>query len=159
MRALLCLALAAAATAGCGPKVDLTSGLQVLDVTTGWHDAGVVDGQNKIVPVVTFTLKNVSEETLKSLQVNAVFRRATDPPEDWGSGYLTVVKSEGLAPDATTNPITLQSPKGYTGSEAPAEMLKNSQFIDGTVDLLAKYSSGQWQSIDKRPVERTLLAQ
>jgi hypothetical protein len=158
MRATLCLALLAAiAAASCAPTVDLTAGLQVLDSSTGWRNAGPVDGQNKIVPTITFTLKNVSGETLKSLQVNAVFRRSTDPPEEWGSGYMTVVKSEGLAPGAATPPITLESPKGYTSADSPVEMLHNKAFIDGNVDLLAKYSSGQWQSIAKLTVAREII--
>jgi hypothetical protein len=161
MRApLLAALLAALVAAGCaGEKIDLTQGLQVLDVATGWHDMGIVDGQHKIVPVITFKLKNVSDTTLRSMQVNAVFRQAKEPPTEWGSGYMTVVKSEGLAPGATTNAIRLQSPRGYTGEEAPLVMMKNSNFVDGTVDLLAKYSSGQWQSIEKRPIDRTLLSQ
>jgi hypothetical protein len=161
MRApLLAALLAAMVAAGCAAeKIDLTKGLQVLDVATGWHDMGIVDGQHKIVPVITFKLKNVSDITLKSLQVNAVFRQTAEPPQDWGSGYLTVVKSEGLAPGATTNEIRLQAPKGYTGEEAPLVMMKNSKFIDGNVDVLAKYSSGQWQSVHKQPVDRALLTQ
>jgi hypothetical protein len=160
MRATLRVALLAAVlTAGCAEKIDLTTGLQVQDITTGWYSLGIVDGQTKVVPMIRFTLKNISTETLKSLQVNAVFRQAAEPPQEWGSGYLTVVKSEGLAPGATTAPITLQSPKGYTGTETPAEMLRNSKFIDGNVDLLAKYSSGTWQSVAKQPIDRTLLTQ
>ena len=64
--------------AGCGPPVDLTTGLQIKDVTTGWFDAGIVNGQNKLVPSITFTVKNVSDRKLATLQVNAVFRRVTE---------------------------------------------------------------------------------
>ena len=44
----------------CGPTVDLTKGLEVEIVTSGWFDVGIVNGQNKLVPSVTFTLKNLS---------------------------------------------------------------------------------------------------
>src|SRR5687768_1582201 len=85
----------AASSSGCGPTVDLSTGLQVYEVSTGWHDAGVVDGKNKLVPSVTFKLQNTSDQSLPSLQVNALFRRVTEPDE-WGSGYLKVTGSEGL---------------------------------------------------------------
>ena len=49
--------------AGCGPAVDLTKGLQVTIVNTGWFDVGIVNGQNKLVPSISFTLKNVSVST------------------------------------------------------------------------------------------------
>src|SRR5476649_1237008 len=85
-----------AALAGCGPAVDLTKGLQILDISTGWYDAGLVNGNNKLVPSITFTLKNASSVTLAALQVNALFRQVNDPKE-WGSGFLTAATSSGLA--------------------------------------------------------------
>jgi len=53
--------------------VDLTKGLQILDVSTGWFDAGLVNGQNKLVPTISFKLKNVSDQKLSVLQVNVLF--------------------------------------------------------------------------------------
>ena len=98
MRALVRLLslVAFVSFSGCGPAVDLTKGLQVTIVNTGWFDVGIVNGQNKLVPSVTFTLKNVSEKTLSTLQVNALFRRVSENDE-WGSGFLTVAGSAGLA--------------------------------------------------------------
>ncbi len=49
-------------SSGCGPTVDLTTGLTIEMPTTGWVDAGMVDGRNKLVPAVTFTVKNVSDQ-------------------------------------------------------------------------------------------------
>ena len=86
---------------GLRPTVDLTTGLQVQDVSTGWFDAGIVNGQNKLVPSITFSLKNVSNQKLVALQINALFRRVTEKDE-WGSGFLTVAGSEGLAPGVAT---------------------------------------------------------
>ena len=89
------------ATLGCGPTVDLSTSLEVTDVATGWHDAGVIEGKNKLVPAITFKLKNNSDQSLTTLQVNALFRRVNEPDE-WGSGYLKVTGSDGLAPGART---------------------------------------------------------
>ena len=97
---LVCCALFCA---GCGPDVDLTKALQVEVVSTGWFDAGIVNGQNKLVPSVTFTLKNVSDQKLVALQVQTLFRRVGET-EEWGSGFLTAAGSQGLAPGATTQP-------------------------------------------------------
>src|ERR1700681_4313140 len=104
-RHLLLLGFASALLlSGCSPTVDLTKGVQIQIVASGWLDAGIVDGKNKIVPAVSFTLKNVSDQTLVSLQVNGVFRR-TSEKEEWGSGLLTAAGSSGLAPGATTAPL------------------------------------------------------
>lgn len=161
MRAFVSLVLALAALAissACGPSVDLKQALQVENVSTGWFDAGIVDGKNKLVPAISFQLKNVSNQTLRTLQVNAIFRRVTEKDE-WGSAFLTVAGSEGLAPGATPPPIPLKAQLGYTGTESRQEMLQNSQFVDAKVELFAKYGSAQWTRLGEYPVARQLIAQ
>ena len=156
-RATLLLLFAFAGSAGCGPPVDLTKGLQVDLVTTGWYDVGIVNGQNKLVPQATFTLKNLSDQKLPALQLNALFRRVNES-EEWGSGFLSVVGSSGLAPGATTAPITIRSQLGYTGSnQSRLEMLQNTHFVDAKMELFAKYASIQWVRIGNYPIARQLL--
>ena len=148
--------LAALATASCGPKVDLTKGLQVVDVSTGWWDAGVVNGQNKLVPSVTFKFKNVSDQTLDVLQANVVFRRVTEDKE-WGSSFVKITGTEGLPPGATSESQTVKSQLGYTGSESRQQMLDNGQFVDAKIELFAKYGNIQWQKVGEYTVPRTLI--
>jgi hypothetical protein len=143
--------------AGCGPAVDLTKGLQVEVVNTGWFDAGIVNGQNKLVPSITFTLKNISDQKLGTLQVNLLFRRVNES-EEWGSGFITAAGSAGLAPGATTPSLIVKSQLGYTGSDqSRQEMLQNAHFVDAKVELFAKYGSTQWARIGTYPITRQLL--
>jgi hypothetical protein len=156
-RSVRLLLILAVACSGCGPAVDLTKGLQVEIVNTGWFDAGIVNGQNKLVPSVTFTLKNLSDQTLGTLQVNASFRRVAETDE-WGNGFVTAAGSAGLAPGATTSPITIKSQLGYTGSEqSRQEMLLNTHFVDAKVELSAKYGSQQWARLGSYPIGRQLI--
>jgi len=156
VRLLLLIAALVSATA-CGPTVDLTKGLEVKILNSGWYDLGIVNGQNKLVPTVTFTLRNLSDQTLGTLQVQALFRRVGEDSE-WGNGFLTVVGSKGLAPSATTDPITIKSQLGYTGSDkSRQEMLANSHFVDAKVELFGKYASTQWVRLGSFPVTRQLL--
>jgi hypothetical protein len=160
MRALVRLLLSAAvvSTAACGPTVDLTKGVEVAIVSTGWYDVGIVNGQNKLVPAVSFTLKNVSDQKLVSLQVNALFRRVSENDE-WGSEMVTAAGSSGLPPGQTTGVLAVKSPRGYTGSDqSRLEMLQNTHFVDAKVDLFAKYGSTQWARIGTYPITRQLLA-
>jgi hypothetical protein len=155
---LFLIGLFLAASMGCGPTVDLTKGLQVELLETGWFDRGIVNGQTKLVPSATFTLKNVSDQKLVTMQVNALFRRVSEN-EEWGSGFKTVVGSEGLPPGATTPPIAIRSELGYTGSDqSRQEMLQNSHFVDAKMELFAKYAATQWVLIGTYPIERKLLA-
>ena len=155
--ARLLLILAIVSSAACGPTIDLTKGLQVSIVNSGWYDLGIVNGQNKLVPTVIFTLHNTSDQKLVTLQINALFRRVSENTE-WGSGFLTVAGSQGLAPGATSDPITIKSQLGYTGSEqSRMEMLQNTHFVDAKVELFGKYASTQWVRLGSYAITRQLL--
>jgi hypothetical protein len=109
------------------------------------------------VPTVIFTLQNTSDQKLVTLQINALFRRVSEDTE-WGSGFLTVAGSQGLAPGATSDPITIKSQLGYTGSEqSRMEMLQNTHFVDAKVELFGKYASTQWVRLGSYPITRQLL--
>jgi hypothetical protein len=149
--------LLVAAAVACGPTVDLSKGLQVEVINTGWYDAGIVNGQNKLVPSITFRLKNVSDRKLSALQVNALFRRVTEQDE-WGSAFLAGVGGSGLTAGATTETLTARSNLGYTGADqSRQEMLSNSHFVDAKVDLFAKYGSSQWVRVGEFPIARQLI--
>lgn len=157
MRRLLTAVAGVLLCAGCGPTIDLTQGLKVDVVNTGWYDMGIVNGQNRLVPTVTFSLKNVSDRRLGALEVNALFRRVSDKDE-WGSGFLVVNGSKGILAGATSDPITIKSNLGYTGSDqSRQEMLSNSHFVDAKVELFAKYGSAQWTRLGEYPIERKII--
>ena len=142
---------------GCGTPVDLSTALRVQDVSTGWFDAGIVQGKNKLVPSISFVLRNVSDQKLGTLQVNALFRRVQENDE-WGSGFLTVTGSDGLPAGASTSALNIRSQLGYTGADqSREEMLRNSHFVDAKVELFAKYGSAQWKRIGEYPITRRLL--
>ncbi len=157
-RALILLfAFVCASLTGCGPSVDLTHGLTIEAVSTGWLDAGLVGGQNKLVPTVSLKLKNVSDRPLPALQVNAVFRRVGED-EEFGSKFLPATGSSGLASSAMTDTLVLKSNLGYTSSDPRDEMLTNSHFVDAKVDVFAKYGSTQWTRVGEYRIDRRLLA-
>ena len=144
-------------TAACGPQVDLTSAIAVESVSTGWADAGHVDGHNRIVPWLSFKLRNVGGRKLRTLEINALFRRVSEPSREWGTGFRAATDSTGLAPGAETPTITVKSSLGYTGTDENQELLQNSLFVDAKVELFAKNGSQAWTRIGEFPVSRQLL--
>jgi hypothetical protein len=158
MRVMRLVALGLAlAGISCGPTVDLAKALQIDVVETGWFDAGIVNGQNKLVPAARITVKNNSDQKLVLLQINSLFRHGTDA-EEWGSAFITAAGSDGLGPGATTAPLLLKSQNGYTGTDQTRQdMLKNSQFVDAKIQLFAKYGSVQWVRMGEHAIERKLL--
>ena len=148
---------------GCGKPVDVKQVLQVTDISTGYHDAGVVNGRNKLVPSVTFKLRKSTNDSLRPLSLNVVFKRLPlaasggGGEEDWEEVFLQNVSFEG----SETAPLTVRPNHGYTGDppQSRAEMLANSQFRDMRVHLFAKQGAGQWAEIASFDVARQLLPQ
>jgi hypothetical protein len=156
MAALLCLAMFA--TAACTRTRYVENDLKLVDVKTGWYDAGIVDGQNKIVPSITLRLQNVSDESISRVQVWAVFRRA-DEDKTWGEHFVRAIGPEGLDPGKTGNALVLRSTLGYTGSQSRAQMLQNREFVDAKVNVFGKHGSRTWIKMGEYTVERHLLTE
>ncbi|MBI4477664.1 MAG: hypothetical protein HY654_10850 [Acidobacteria bacterium] len=154
--AVLSLVALVAGGSACASSADVGTALQIVDVTSGWFDAGIVEGgKNKLVPSVSFRLTNVSDREIGNLQLNAVFRRVNEA-EEWGSAFVRVFR-EPLGSKRTGDPIVMRSPLGYTGDEPRAQMLQNSQFVDATVQIFAKHGSAQWVKIGEYRIRRQLL--
>src|SRR5882724_4630927 len=105
MRILAPAVLLAVLTAGCSRPVDLKQALQLADLAGGYHDAGIVDGRNKLVPSLSFRLKKSTDDSLRPLSLNVVFKKlpragVAVPPgspaeEDWDEVYVQSVPFEG----------------------------------------------------------------
>ena len=168
---------------GCAP-LDLQAALDVAEITTGWLDVGLDDlGRNKLVPTISFRLENVSDDRMRTLQLNGVFRRCLDAaagqeaaasegspadPEagtcagevqEWGSSLLRAVGREGLEPGDSVGPFTMESHLGYTGQQPRDELLRHRDFVDVKLELFVKYRSEQWAKLGEFPIERQLLTQ
>jgi len=152
----IALLLIGISTLGCAPAVDLTRALRLESVVTGWYEASASNGRIKLVPAVSLQLRNVSNQTLRTLQVNAIFKRVTEDTQ-WGAGFRTVVGSTGLLPANTTDIVFVAAELGYVGSESRVDMLKNSHFVDAQVDIFAKYQSSSWARIGRYAVARRLI--
>ena len=156
LAAWLPIVLTALALNACGPSVDLKQALQVTDVSSGWFDAGVVEGKNKLVPSITFKLKKNAAVNLSSVALNLTFTFAgdTDHTDDV---YVQRVDFQGQE----TQPITVRTKWGYTADppQTRVEMLKHSQFRDMDVQIFAKQSSSQWVELQRVRIARELLTQ
>jgi len=154
---LLALTLGAG---GCtGKAVDLKASLEVVDLVTGWFDAGIVAGKNKLVPSISFRLKNASPEKITSVQTMVVFRPVNEPGVEWGSSYAATIDEKGLEPGQASQPVVLRSSFGHTGEQSRLEMLRNSHFVDAKVELYAKYRAQKWEKLGEWQASRQLLTQ
>ena len=111
-----------------GPPAPLDTVVRVDDVVTGWFDAGVTDdGKNKIVPSISLKLTNTDGDSTGGIQLNCIFRRVGDP-EEWSTALVRVADSTGIAPGATSKPVVVRAPQGYTGKHGSATWVKLGDF-------------------------------
>jgi hypothetical protein len=153
--------------AGCSKPVDLKQALSVTDVTAGYHDGGIVDGRNKIIPSVSFRLKKSVDDSLRPLSLNLMFKKLppagiTPAPgspteEDWDDVFIESVPFEGNQ----TALLAYQPKAGYTGDppQSRADILKNSHFQDVRVHVFVKYAASQWVEIGQYDIPRQILPQ
>ena len=133
--------------------------LEPLDVVTGWFDAGIVEGgKNKLVPSVSLKLRNKSDEPIRSVQVNAIFRRVGEQ-EMWGEYFGWAIPREPLPAGASTNNLVMRSTLGYTGEQPRMQMLQNKEFVDAKVEIYLKQGSRVWAKLAEYPIQRQLLTQ
>ena len=155
----LALTLAAALLLpACGHDFDVEKVVKVTEVHTGWYDAGIYEGKNKLVPSISLKLQNTSSEPVESIQVNAVFRRKGET-EAWGEHFVRAVDSDGIPAGRTGGLLVLRSNLGYTGTESRLQMLQNSQFVDAKVEIFGKHGSRTWQKLGEYTIDRQLLTQ
>jgi len=156
--ALSLVVFAALISISCGASVDAVASLEPVDVVTGWYDDGIIEGgKNKLVPSVTMKLRNKSDQPLKSVQINAIFRRVGEQ-EMWGEYFGWAVPREPvLAPGAVTQPLVMRSTLGYTGDQPRMQMLQNSQFVDAKVEIYLKQGSKTLAKLAEYPIQRQLI--
>lgn len=147
--------LAALLVAGCESR-EVEKDLKIVGVNTGWFDAGIVGGMNKLVPSISLELENVSARDIQSVQLNAVFKRVGED-QSWGEHFVRAIDTNGLAPGSKTPGIVLRSSLGYTGAQARQGMLQNREFVDARVEVFGKHGSRTWVKMGEFPIERRLL--
>jgi hypothetical protein len=159
MRHVVVALVAGLLCSGCGHQFDVEKAVKITDVHTGWYDAGIQDGKNKLVPSITLKLQNVSAEPVESVQVNAIFRQIGDT-QAWGEHFVTAIDRDGLPAGQTTpGSLVLRSNLGYTGTESRLQMLQNSNFVDAKVEIFGKHGSRTWQKLGEYKIDRQLLTQ
>jgi hypothetical protein len=145
--------------AGCTRSRDIERELSIVDVNSGWYDAGVVEGgMNKLVPSISLRLHNVSPSEISSVRMMAIFRRV-DEEEAWGEHYIRAIGSEGLPGGETGEALVLRSERGYTSEQSRAQMLKNRDFVDARVEIFGRHGSRTWVRLGEYQIERQLLTE
>lgn len=145
-------------SAGCN-QVDLETSLELAEVTSGYHDAGLNDlGANKLVPSLSFRLRNVSANPVSSIDLIVYFWGVeNDSPRELDEIIVTGIGSDGLASQASTEPIVVRSKQGFAlEQQARSELFNHRLFRDVTAKVFLK-RGGRIVPVGEYTIERRLL--
>jgi len=160
LHAALVLSLALIGTS-CGPQVDLTK-LEVADVFSGYYDFGVVPdgphkGENKLVPQLSFRLKNNGAVAVDHVALTVSFWQVGADGEN-DSKEITGIGGTEVPPGASSDTLLVRSQVGYTTPAARSELFNHSMFKDFTVKFFAK-RSGKIVPIGEHTIDRRIIPQ
>jgi hypothetical protein len=151
---LVASAIALGASA-CGPDVNLTTALELQVKESGYFDAGLKDGKTRLLPTLTFVLRNTTAEPIASVQLLLSYIPAGSDGE-LDSLTVTGIGPDALAGNATSAPIVARSPVGFGLEGARADFFSHSMFKDFTVKVFAKKRTG-FMPLGEFKVDRRIL--
>lgn len=133
------LVIGVTSASGCA-QVDLRTAVEIVDMSSGYYDAGVTDsGDNKLVPSVTFRLRNISQEPVTSVDMVMFFWGVEyEQPKELDEVIVKVIGSDGLGASSSTEPIVVRSKQGFTTPYARSELFNHRGFRDVTAKVFLK---------------------
>jgi len=152
VRAALCVALVAASSCA---EIDLKTAVQIADVSSGYYDAGITPDGNKLVPSLTFTVRNGADAPLSSIDMVVLFWQDGKDAE-MDELVVKVIGGDALAPGASSEPVVLRASVGYTTAGARAELFGHRDFLDITAKLFVK-RGGRIMPAGEYKIDRKLL--
>jgi hypothetical protein len=158
-RRLAVLALASVwlvAAAACGTYPDLKNHLQLVNVITGYFDDGPTpDHLNRLLPSITFQLKNDTDEPLSYIDLAVDYwENGADGPLD--SRIVSGIAGKALEPGQTSDSITIRAGNGYTHAGPRPDFFTSSFFKGFTAKIFAKFR-GRTSPLGELKVEPRLL--
>ena len=144
------------ASAACGPQPNLATDLKLNPTISGYYDDGITPTKlNRILPSITFELKNVGTLPITNVDLVAAFWQNGDDGE-LDSKQIRGIGSTALEPGATSETITVRSTVGYTHEGPRADMFTNSLYKGFIVKIFAK-RAGKTTKLGEFPIEARLL--
>ncbi len=137
---------------------DLEGSFELMDIETKWVEKTFQPWPPKLVlvPAISFKIKNVSEEPLKYVYLNANFK-FRDDVANLGDGFIEAIRGEPLMPGETSESILLKSTHGIDGQNL--EHFKSSPFFMSKivdVKVFAKSQGSQYIPVGEWEVSKNI---
>ncbi len=119
---------------------ELGRSLKLLSTETRWVNKDVTPYKVKIVPSVTFSVRNRGKKSIRNLKFVGVFLFA-DSGEQMSDG-VTPLMRRPLEPGETSEKITIKALFGYSASSKAAFLKNQSRWKKVNVRILAQTNAG-----------------
>ncbi len=133
---------------------ELSRSLELVSSETRWVNKEVTPYRVKIVPSVTFTVRNKGKRTIGNLKFVGIFMFA-DSGEQMSDG-VTPLMPEPVEPGETTEEITINALYGYSATSKAAFMQNKSKWKPIKVKILAQTSSNSFAPLGVIPVRQVI---
>ena len=155
--AVLVLAGAAfVASAACGPEPDLSTALKVVPGITGYRHGGLdAMGQHRLLPSITFQLKNDGDVAMTYVDINVSFWQEGNATET-DSKLIKGIAATALEPGATAESVTVDASIGYTSPVNNEQAFTSDVYKPFIVKLFAK-RRGKTTLLGEYPVDKRVL--
>jgi hypothetical protein len=137
---------------------ELEGTFELVEVETKWVEKTYQPWPPKLVlvPAISFKIKNVSEEPLKYVYINANFK-FRDDVANLGDGFIEAIRRDPLMPGETTETILLKSTHGIDGQNL--EHFKSSPFFQSKivdVKVFAKSQGSQYIPVGEWEISKNI---
>ena len=145
-----------AASSACERAPDLSTTLELVPGITGYRLAGLSpDKQNRLVPSITFQLKNIGDVDLSYIDLSVAFWQASADGET-DSKQIKGIGGTPLKPGALTDSVTVDSSVAYVSPVTTGEAFTSSLYKDFVVKVFAK-RHGKTTKLGEYKVEPRVL--
>ncbi|MDD1648738.1 MAG: hypothetical protein LUQ42_05580 [Methanomicrobiales archaeon] len=134
---------------------EVKDSIQVLDLESKWVEKEVSAEGVKIVPVVTFKIKNIGKRELEYVNLEGIFEfEETGKPHSDG---FDQIGKEPLLPGQVSRQIVIKSNFGYTGSSKEAFIINKDNWQKMYVRIYANTrGSGHVRIVEKFPIKQEI---
>lgn len=136
--------------------VDMASSVRIEQLDGGWVQSRAANGATRLLPTVSFRIRNVSRSPLDSIQVNVLFRRINEK-QVWSDVFRRVGPRRSIASGTASDRIVAEAPIGYSGSDAVNRLLNHSRFVDTAVSIYVRHGSEAWTYVGEYPLPRHVV--
>ena len=136
--ACFALVLCLTAATACDSQPDLSTTLQFVPGITGYRLAGLSpDKQNRLVPSITFQLKNIGDVDLTNVDLSIAFWIVGADGET-DSKQIRGITSTPLKAGSISESVTVDSRVAYTSAVTTNEAFTSTTYKDFIVKVFAK---------------------